>query len=109
MNSSSTEKRATAGTAGEHTDDEKEFVGERLALVNDNMLRIGTVQVTAVLDTTFAKVPWSFAQAEGEGFTSIEEWRASHLRFWNDEGVKVTDEMPSFSFSSNLLTELVRA
>jgi len=87
-------KRATAGTSDEYEDNEKEFVGEWLALVNDDLDKVGTVEVTEVIETTFANVPWSFAQAEGEGDASIEEWRSGHRRFWTNEGVGVTDEMP---------------
>jgi uncharacterized protein YhfF len=89
-------KQATAATTDEYEDNEKEFVGERLALVNDDLVKVGIVEVTGVVDTTFGEVPWSFAQAEGEGDTSIEEWRAGHQRFWSSEGVNVTDEMPVF-------------
>lgn len=87
-------KHATAGTTYDYEDNERGFVGERLALVNDNLEKVGTVEVTGVVETTFGDVPWSFAQAEGEGDTSIEEWRAGHRRFWSGEGVDVTDEMP---------------
>ena len=68
----------------------------RLAVVNDNLEKVGTVEVTGVVETTFGDVAWSFAQAEGEGDTSIEEWRAGHRRFWSNVGVNVTDEMPVF-------------
>ena len=89
-------KQATAGTTDDYDDNEMEFVGERLALVNDNLERVGTVEVTRVHETSFDQVPWSFAQAEGEGDASIEEWRAGHRRFWGGEGVNVTDDMPVF-------------
>jgi uncharacterized protein YhfF len=88
------EKRATAGTTDDYEDNEREYVGERLALVNDDLVKVGIVEVTGVVVTTFGEVPWSFAQAEGEGDASIEEWRAGHRRFWSGEGVNVTDDMP---------------
>ena len=87
-------KRATAGTADEYEENEKEFVGERLALVNDELVMVATVEVTDVVESTFGNVPWSFAETEGEGDTSIEEWREGHRRFWSNEGVDVTDELP---------------
>ncbi|MHB8380339.1 MAG: ASCH domain-containing protein [Acidimicrobiales bacterium] len=89
-------KQATACTNDEYEDNEKEFIGERLALVNDNLERVGTVEVTGVAEATFGTVPWSFALAEGEGDASIEEWRAGHRRFWTQEGVSVTDDTPVF-------------
>ncbi|MFI5034891.1 MAG: ASCH domain-containing protein [Acidimicrobiales bacterium] len=89
-------KRATAGTTEEYDDNEYEFVGERLALVDDDLVKVGVVAVTATTLTTFGAVPWSFAQAEGEGDTSIEEWREGHARFWAGEGLAVTDDTPVF-------------
>jgi uncharacterized protein YhfF len=87
-------KRATAGTAHEYEENEMEFVGERLALVDDDLMMVATVEVTDVVESTFGEVPWSFAEAEGEGDTSLEEWRDGHRRFWSNEGVDVTDELP---------------
>lgn len=89
-------KRATAGTTDQYEDNEYEYVGERLALVDDDLARIGVVEVTATTLTTFAEVPWSFARAEGEGDESLEEWRQGHRQFWSAEGVPVTDDMSVF-------------
>jgi uncharacterized protein YhfF len=86
-------KRATAGTTDQYEDNEYEYVGERLALVDDDLARIGVVEVTATTLTTFAEVPWSFARAEGEGDESLEEWRQGHRQFWGAEGAAVTDDM----------------
>jgi uncharacterized protein YhfF len=89
-------KRATAGTTDDYVDNEHEHVGERLALVDDDLQRIAVVEVTDTLETTFGEVPWSFAQAEHEGDASIEEWREGHRAFWESEGVVVTDDLPVF-------------
>jgi len=89
-------KRATAGTADEYGDEAFEHVGERLALVDDDLTKVGEVEVTATELTTFGAVPWSFAQAEGEGDASIHQWREGHRRFWSDEGVSVTDDLAVF-------------
>jgi uncharacterized protein YhfF len=89
-------KRATAGTLDEYEENEKEHVGERLALVDDNLNKVATVRVTETRDVLFGDVPWSFAQAEGEGHESIEEWRDGHRRYWGDEGISVSDATPVF-------------
>jgi uncharacterized protein YhfF len=86
-------KVATAGTTNDYVDNAPEHVGEQLVLVDDNVRRVGLIEVTNVVDTTFGAVPWSFAQAEGEGFTSIEHWRAVHEQFWRNEGVPVSDDL----------------
>jgi len=87
-------KTATAGLLAEYEREaeELESVGERLALVDDDGAPVGVVEVTAVSVARFGQVPWEFADAEGEGFTSIEHWRDVHARFWADQGSDVDDD-----------------
>jgi uncharacterized protein YhfF len=98
-------KRATAGTLDEYVDNEKEFVGEHLALLDDDLARVATVRVTETQEVLFGDVPWSFAQAEGEGHQSIEEWREGHRRFWSNEGLPVSDATPVFLLYIELIEE----
>lgn len=89
------EKRATAGLLAldyDEQDEAVEQVGELLALVDDDGEAIATLRVTDVVVRRFADVPWKFAQAEGEGFTSIEHWREGHRRYWSRDGVAVDDD-----------------
>jgi len=87
-------KRATAGLASEYAveQEELEHVGERLALLDDEGLRVATVVVTGVERCRFADVPWEFAAAEGEGDRDLEEWRDGHRRYWAAQGTPVTDD-----------------
>jgi uncharacterized protein YhfF len=89
------EKRATAGLLAmdyDQEDEPVEQVGELLVLVDDDAEAIATLRVTDVVVRRFDDVPWEFAQAEGEGFTSIEDWRDGHRRFWSRDGVDVNDD-----------------
>jgi uncharacterized protein YhfF len=89
-------KRATAGLLIEYVreNEELELVGELLALVDDDTKQIATVIVLEVDTVPFIEVPWSFAQAEGEGDESLEEWRDGHRRFWSAEGDTIEDQTP---------------
>jgi uncharacterized protein YhfF len=89
-------KRATAGLLIDYVreNEELETEGERLALVDDETRRVATVVVNDVATVPFCEVPWSFAQAEGEGDESLDEWRAGHQRFWAAEGDVVDDLTP---------------
>jgi hypothetical protein len=41
----------------------------------------------------FCEVTWAFAQAEGEGFVDLDDWRAAHRRYWaRESGVDVSDD-----------------
>ncbi|WP_327086542.1 ASCH domain-containing protein [Nonomuraea sp. NBC_01738] len=82
-------KTATAGhfVADYQAEDESlEHVGERLALVDGESRHVATLEVTGVDVMPFAAVPWEFAQAEGEGFTSLDHWRTAHHRYWTAQG-----------------------
>ena len=58
-------KRATAGLASDYAKEgeEVEFVGECLAMVDNDMRHVATLQVTRVEVTRFADVPDEFAPA----------------------------------------------
>ncbi len=87
-------KTATAGLRREYDDEDEavEAPGERLALVDDDGVRVGVVTVDRVELARFVDVPWEFASAEGEGFTSVEHWREAHRDFWASEGTHVSDD-----------------
>lgn len=85
-------KRATAGLLKEDYLDEGEeieFVGERLAILDNQQKPIGIVKVTRVEVLDFKDVPTEFALAEAEGDLSGDDFRQSHLKFWNSVGIQV--------------------
>lgn len=87
---------AKVGTAGLLSDyaaegEELERVGERLSLVDSEINEPAVIEVTAVEIVPFAEVTWEFARSEGEGFTSIEDWREVHAAHWAKAGVIVDD------------------
>lgn len=91
------DKRATAGLWNEDYVLEGEAldeVGERQALLDDDGTLIAIIEVTRVEQVSFAEVTWEFAQEEGEGFTSIEDWRDGHRGYWTGEGIAVDDDTP---------------
>ena len=64
-------------------DDETiDAVGEVQVLLDSEGQALAEIEVTRVEVHLFALVPWEFAQAEGEGFTSIEHWRDAHREFY---------------------------
>lgn len=85
-------KRATAGLLKEDYLDEGEeieFVGERLAILDNQQKPIGIVKVTRVEVLDFKDVPTEFALAEAEGDLSGDDFRQSHLKFWSSVGIEV--------------------
>lgn len=91
------QKHATAGITEDYSAEGEslETVGERLVLVDSDGRKVGVIEITAVETEPFPSVPWSFAEAEGEGFTSIEDWREQHRQYWREANqVEVADDTP---------------
>lgn len=89
------EKTATVGLwkvdyepEGEALDE----VGERQVLLGSDEAPLAIVEITRVESYAFADVPWEFAQAEGEGFESIEDWRERHRVYYAHAGLLVEDD-----------------
>lgn len=78
-------KRATAGLRAEYDEEGEpvEHVGEEQWLLGPAGAPVATVRVTRVEVVRFDEVAWEFAQAEGEGFVDVEDWRRQHLGFWS--------------------------
>ena len=90
-------KVATAGLWQQNYVDEGEAieeVGERQVLLGDDDGVAAIIEITRVERTRFSDVSWEFAQAEGEDFRSIEDWRAGHRSFFAECGVHVDDQTP---------------
>ena len=88
-------KRATAGLLKQDYIDEGEeieFVGERLAILDNYQKQIGVIKVIRVEVMEFKDVPTEFALAEAEGDLSGDDFRRSHSKFWNSVGVDVKPE-----------------
>jgi uncharacterized protein YhfF len=88
-------KRATAGLLQYDymaESEEPEHVGERLALLDNDRRKIADLAVTRVEQVPFSDVTWEFADAEGEGFRSVEHWREAHARYWAGRGYTTDDD-----------------
>ena len=88
-------KRATAGTLEwdyEAENEPIEFVGERLAVIDNQQRHVATIQATRVEVHRFADVPDEFALAEAEGDLSGDDFRESHFTFWSELGLPISDE-----------------
>jgi uncharacterized protein YhfF len=88
-------KRATAGILASDYEAENEpieFVGERLAVINNDETIAAIVEVTRCEVIRFADVPDEFALAEAEGDLSGDDFRKSHHEYWTSCGEEITDD-----------------
>jgi len=88
-------KQATAGTLeGDYIaeGEEIETVGERLAVLSTDGDHVATIEAVKVEVKKFSEVSDEFALAEGEGDLSGDDFRVSHMRFWNNIGWTITPD-----------------
>ena len=78
------EKTSTTGLLSDYERDGDALpeVGERFVLIDEQDAEVGVIETTEVRVTTIGAVDLPFAIEEGEGFTSVQDWRAAHERFW---------------------------
>ena len=88
-------KKATAGTLEwdyRANGEPIEYIGEQLAVLNNDGEQVATVQVTRVDVASFADVPDEFALTEGEGDLSGDEFRKVHMRYWTKLGLIINED-----------------
>jgi uncharacterized protein YhfF len=78
------EKTSTTGLLSDYERDGEPLpgVGERFRLIDERDVAVGVIETTEVWVSTIGEVDLAFAIDEGEGFTTVSEWRAAHEDFW---------------------------
>jgi uncharacterized protein YhfF len=85
------EKTATAGLRSDYgPDDRLPEAGDRSLLLGFDDEPVGVVETTEVRIVRAGEVDVQFARDEGEGFETVDDWRAAHERFWAEH--EITDD-----------------
>ncbi|MBF4623015.1 ASCH domain-containing protein [Clavibacter sp. VKM Ac-2872] len=74
-------------------DEELPVIGSRGTVIDSAGRPVLVVETTAVEVARLADVPLAHAVDEGEGFTTVAEWRAGHEEFWTSP--EVVAELPA--------------
>ncbi len=69
---------------------------------------VAVVEVTDVRVVPPARVDLAHAVDEGEGYTSVAEWRAGHERFWHSEETRSALGDPEFTVNDDTPAVLER-
>ncbi|GAA2120904.1 ASCH domain-containing protein [Kocuria atrinae] len=56
--------------------------GELDLLLDSNDRGVAVLETVAITVVPLGDIPWSHVVAEGEGHTSLDEWRRDHEGFW---------------------------
>ena len=88
--------------------------GLRQAVVDSAGRPVAVIETTAVKVMRLGDVGLEHALGEGEGYTSVAEWRAAHERFWHsadmrqalgDPGFTVGDDTPVVTSAFRLIQD----
>ncbi|WP_137990330.1 ASCH domain-containing protein [Streptomyces vilmorinianum] len=93
------EKVSTTGLYAEWEAEKEELpeVGERSALIDSDGRAVAVVEVTEVRVLPLGRIDLQHALDEGEGYTSVAQWRAAHERFWHSEEMREALGDPDFT------------
>ncbi|MGP3683258.1 ASCH domain-containing protein [Streptomyces sp. IBSNAI002] len=80
-------------------------VGQQLAVVDSDGRRVAVIEMTEVRVIRLADVDLQHALDEGEGFTSVAEWRAGHEEFWHS--AELREELGDPDFTADDDTQVV--
>ncbi|MFJ8051192.1 ASCH domain-containing protein [Streptomyces luteogriseus] len=81
----------------EHEGDPLPDVGDRSVVVDSDDRPVAVIQVTDVRVVPLAQVDLAHVVDEGEGHSSVAEWREDHERFWHSEDMRAALEDPGFT------------
>jgi len=98
-------KTTTTGLVADYEHDGEPLPrpGLRQAVVDSAGHRVAVIETTAVRVIRLGDVDLAHARGEGEGYSSVSEWRAAHEGFWHsaelrralgDPGFTVSDDTP---------------
>ncbi|MGP3632826.1 ASCH domain-containing protein [Streptomyces sp. 24-1644] len=98
-------KVSTSGLLAEYEAEKEELppVGERSALIDSDGREVAVVEVTDVRVVRLGDVDIQHAIDEGEGWTTVAEWRASHERFWHGEEMREALGDPDFTVDDDTM------
>lgn len=92
----------------EHEGEPLPEVGNRSVVVDSDQRAVAVVEVTGVRVAPLAQVDLAHVTDEGEGHTSVAEWREGHERFWHSEEMRAALEDPGFTVDDTTRVVLER-
>ncbi|MET9510612.1 ASCH domain-containing protein [Streptomyces flavidovirens] len=93
------EKVSTTGLLAEYDAEKEELppVGEQSVVIDSDGREVAVIELTEVRVLALGDVDLQHALDEGEGHTSVADWRAGHERFWHSEEMREALGDPEFT------------
>ncbi len=73
------------------------LVGDRSALIDSQDQLVAVLEITSVRVVPLAEVDLAHARDEGEGYESIDQWRAAHENFFHSPELRAALNEPDFT------------
>src|SRR6516225_5222891 len=98
-------KTTTSGLVAdyEHEGESLPQPGERQVVVDSAGRPVTVIEIVAVRVLRLKDVDLAHAIGEGEGYTSVAEWRAGHERFWHSAEYRAALGDPEFTVDDDTL------
>ena len=98
-------KTTTSGLVAdyEHEGEPLPHPGLRQAVVDSAGNRVAVIETTAVRVIRLGHVDLAHALGEGEGYSSVAEWRAGHEQFWHSAEMRDALGDPEFTVNDDTL------
>ncbi|MFE9577636.1 ASCH domain-containing protein [Nocardia sp. NPDC006044] len=103
-------KTATTGVLAdyEHCGDDLPEAGSFAAVVDSDEHRVAVIEVTDVRLARLAEVDLAHAMDEGEGFTTLAEWRSAHEKYWHSPEMRQAMDDDTFTVDDTTVVVLQR-
>ncbi|MDQ7805230.1 ASCH domain-containing protein [Amycolatopsis sp. A133] len=104
------EKTSTTGLLVEYEKygEELPAVGERELMIDSAGAGVAVLETTEVRVLPLSEVDLQHALDEGEGFTSVAEWRADHTAYWHSAEMRAALEDPEFTVDDTTMVVATR-
>ncbi len=99
------DKTTTTGLAVEHLPGGEPVPrpGQRYAVIDSAGYRVAVIETIAVRELRLGDVDLAHALGEGEGYTSVAQWRTAHEGFWHSAQMREALGDPQFTVSDDTL------
>ncbi|MGO2541148.1 MAG: ASCH domain-containing protein [Specibacter sp.] len=103
-------KTSTTATLIEFEVEQEELprVGVREVVVDSDGRGVAVIEMTEVRMARLADVDLQHAIDEGEGFTTVAQWRAGHEDFWHSPDMRAAMKDPEFTVDDTTMLVLQR-
>lgn len=103
-------KTSTTSTLIEYEIEQENLpeVGLREVVIDSAEKPVAVIETTEVRQVRLAEVDLQHAIDEGEGFTTVAQWRAGHEEFWHSQNMREALEDPDFTVNDDTVVVLQR-